>query len=197
MILLSHALDKERRQIAYEESRNQAAREASIQYKKYLEEQMIKEAEDTFFADEVRKREEDRVFNEREAALKAREDARNYLMKLVHEGRQEQIQYKHQQLLKEKEDDQKLLSRFQQENALALRKEREAEEARRQIARSNNSELLHQIDLRKKREELERQEAYLADKEMKYREKIHQQKLAQQAGSVRLNYPLQKNNWYS
>lgn len=158
---------------------------------------MIKEAEDTFFADEVRKREEDRVFNEREAALKARDDARNYLMKLVHEGRQEQIKYKQNMLLKEKEDDKLLITKFQQDNLLGLKKDRENEETRRALARNNNEELLKQIELKKRREELERQEAYLADKEMKYREKIHQQRLAQQAGSVRLNYPLQKNNWYS
>jgi hypothetical protein len=60
-ILLEYALRKESEQIAREEAKKHANREASLKYKKFLEEQMVKEAEDTAFLDDVRKREEEKV----------------------------------------------------------------------------------------------------------------------------------------
>jgi len=39
----------------------------------------------------------------------------------------------------------------------------------------NRSQLQQQIDYRRYREEAEKQEAYLADKQTKYMEKLHQQ----------------------
>lgn len=196
-ILLDYALRKEQEQISAEEAKRLANRQAALKYKKFLEEQMVKEAEDTAFVDEVRRREEEKVWKARDDALQAREDARKYLMKMVDEGRQEQIHYKYEQLKKEKEEDYKFLDKFAQENQESIRKEREESERRRQIALRNKDELNSQILTKKQKEELERQEAYLADKQMQYRERLHQQRLAEQAGSVRLNYPLQKNNWYT
>jgi hypothetical protein len=196
-ILLDYALRKEREQIAAEEAKRNANKQAALQYGKYLEEQMIKEAEDTAFVDEIRRREEEKVWKARDDALQAREDARNYLMKLVDEGRQDQIRYKHEHEARERAADSKFVTKFMQDAADAVRQEQEEVEARRRIAESNNEQLQKQIQARRLREEMEKQEAYLADKEMKYREKLHQQRLAQQAGTVRLNYPLQKNNWYT
>ena len=196
-ILLDYALRKEAEQIAFEEAKKHANREAALKYKKFLEEQMIKEAEDTAFVDEVRRREEEKVWKARDDALKAREDARRYLMQMVDQGRQEQIRYRHEQTIREKEDDKKFLYKFAVDNEEGRRKDEAERERRRNENLANNQELQKQIEIRKMREELERQEAYLADKEMKYREKVHQQKLAEQAGSVRLQYPLQKNNWFT
>jgi hypothetical protein len=196
-ILLDYALRKEAEQIAIEEAKRNANRESAMKYKKYLEEQMIKEAEDTAFLDEVRRREEEKVWKARDDALKAREDARRYLMQMVDQGRQEQIRYRHEQTIREKEDDKKFLYKFAVDNEEGRRKDEAERERRRNENLANNQELQKQIEIRKMREELERQEAYLADKEMKYREKVHQQKLAEQAGSVRLQYPLQKNNWFT
>lgn len=196
-ILLDYALRKESEQIAAEEAKKNANRAAAMKYRAYLEEQMIKEAEDTAFVDEIRRREEEKVWKARDDALQAREDARNYLMKMVDEGRQEQIRHKQKQEQEEKAADLKFVTKFMDDAADAVRAEREAVERRRRIAEENNEQLQRQIDARRMREEREKQEAYLADKEMKYREKLHQQRLAQQAGSVRLNYSLQKNNWYT
>ena len=72
-------------------------------YRKYLEEQMVKEAEDTAFVDEINKREEEKVWKARDDALQARQDARDYLMKLVDEGRQVQIAAKREAVQKEKD----------------------------------------------------------------------------------------------
>lgn len=196
-VLLDYALRKEREQIAAEEAKRNANRQAALQYRTYLEEQMIKEAEDTAFVDEIRRREEEKVWKARDDALQARDDARAYLLKLVDEGRQEQIRYKREHDERERTEDSKFVTKFMQDAADAVRQEREEAEARRRQAEMNNEQLQKQIQARRLREEMEKQEAYLADKEMKYREKLHQQRLAQQAGTVRMNFPLQKNNWYT
>ncbi len=196
-ILLDYALRKEREAIAAEEFKKNADRQAALQYRKYLEEQMVKEAEDTAFVDEIRKREEEKVWKARDEALQAREDARSQLMRMVDEGRQDQIRYKHEQLKREKEDDSKFVKKFMDDASDAVRIEREAQERRRHANVDNNVQLTKQIELKRYKEELEKQEEYLADKQMQYRERQHQQRLAQQAGSVRLNYQLQKNQWYT
>jgi hypothetical protein len=180
-----------------EEAKKLANRQAALKYKKFLEEQMIKEAEDTAFVDEVRRKEEEKVWKARDDALKARDDARKYLLQMVDEGRKEQIQYRHIQNKREKEEDLIFLDKFARDTQESIQKEREDAERRRNNAVGNRSELTSQIDLKKHKEELERQETYLADKQMQYRERLHQQRLAEQAGSVRLQYPLQKNNWYT
>ena len=46
-ILLHYAMQKEREKDAEEKAKRDGAREAARTYKKYLEEQMVKEAEDT------------------------------------------------------------------------------------------------------------------------------------------------------
>ena len=46
-ILLHYAMQKEREKDAEEKAKREGAREAARTYKKYLEEQMVKEAEDT------------------------------------------------------------------------------------------------------------------------------------------------------
>jgi hypothetical protein len=196
-ILLDYALRKEQEANAAEEAKRVANRQAAMQYRKYLEEQMIKEAEDTAMVDEIRRREEEKVWKARDDALQAREDARHYLMKLVDEGRQEQIQHKQRQFEEEKRENLTFVKRFMEEANEAVQKERNAQEQRRFQALTNNEQLQRQIDERRRKEEIERQELYLADKEMKYREKLHQERLSQQAGSVRINYPLKKNNWYT
>lgn len=196
-ILLDYALRKEREQIEAEEAKRNANRQAALQYRAYLEEQMIKEAEDTAFVDEIRRREEEKVWKARDDALQARDDARAYLMKMVDEGRQEQIRYKREHDEQARHEDLKFVTKFMQDASDAVRQEREEAEARRRQAEMNNEQLQKQIQVRRLREEMEKQEAYLADKEMKYREKLHQQRLAQQAGTVRVAFPLQKNNWYT
>jgi hypothetical protein len=55
--------------------------------------------------------------------------------------------------------------------------------------------LLKHIELRQEKEELERQQAYLQSKEMEHVERMHQQRLKNQGGVVRLNYPIKSGQW--
>lgn len=196
-ILLDYALRKEHEKEVEEEMKRIANRNAAVQYRKYLEEQMIKEAEDTAFVDEIRKREEEKVWKARDDALNAREEARNYLLQQVKDGRQVQIQDKRAHLQMETQEGKVFADKFIRDAEEGKLKERMERERRRQIATENQSLLKQQMDYIKYKEEVEKQDAYLADKQMQYMERQHQHRLADQAGTVRANFPLMKNKWYS
>jgi hypothetical protein len=196
-ILLDYALRKEREAIEAEERKRMEDRQAALQYRTYLQEQMVKEAEDTAFIDAIRRQEEEKVWKARDDALRARDEARQRLMVMVDEGRQEQIRYKHDQAARDREEDERILRHIQEQLRIAEVEELRKEQERKDQLKSNQHELKHQISRKQHLHELQAQEAYLEDKEMRYREKMHQQKLAQQAGSFRLNHPIQKNNWFS
>lgn len=196
-ILLNYALTKEAEQIAAEEAKKNSARNAAAMYKKYLEEQMLKEAANDAEVDAIRKAEEEKVWKARDDALEARRVARENLMKLVDEGRQEQIAYKRNEMERERVEDEHFARSFVEDAKVGIRREREEAEKRRKVAEDNNQILLRQIASRQARAEAEKQETYLEDKQMQYKEKLHRQRLQEQAGSVRLNFPLTKNSWYT
>jgi len=196
-ILLNYALQKEREQLAAEKAKRESGRQAALMYKKYLEEQMVKEAEDNSWIDEVRKREEERVWKARDDALQAREDARAYLMKVVDEGRQEQLRATRAATAAEAAEGQIFADKFIREAQEGIEQERVEAEARRRLAQQNNAKLFEQMALRKRQDDLTRQEIFLADKHMQYIEKKHRQRLAEQGGAIRTRFPLKQNNWFS
>lgn len=195
--LLRYALAQEKAAAEAEEAkRNENRRQAAV-YKKYLEEQMIRDAEDTAYLDDMRKKEEEKVWKAREDALAARQQARDYLMKMVDEGRQEQIAHKKQQTIAEKEEEAKWVAKFKADHEEGLMMDRAEAARRRQIALDNAAELQRQLQERREKEERMKQEEYLAVKHMEHMEKLHKQKLAEQGGVARTFRPLKANNWYS
>jgi len=196
-MLLDYAIRKEGAKQAEEDAKRSADRNAAVQYRRYLEEQMVREAEDTMFVDEIRKREEEKVFKARDDALQARDDARSYLAKMVDEGRQEQIRAKRATDSVAGVEGQVFAAKFIEDAKEAVRAEARAAEARRDLAVDNQGRLQSQMDYRRFKEEAEKQETYLEVKQMKYMERQHQARLTEQAGAVRTFRPLQKNNWYS
>lgn len=193
-ILLDYALRKEAEQKAAEEAAKQAGKDAAKQYQKYLQALMVKEAEDTAFVDEINRKAEEAVWKARDDALQAREDARNYLMKMVDEGRQEQIRSKKTSLEKEMKEGEIFASKFLEDARSAVMLEKREEEMRKQKNIENQKLLTDQIEYRKYKEDLEKQEVYLADKRMKYIERQHMAKLQTQAGTVRSFFPMKKSN---
>jgi hypothetical protein len=195
--LIAYAIAKEKEAEAEEKAKRDADKEAAKNYRKYLEAQMIKEAEDTAFVDEMRKREEEKVFKQREDALNARKEARDALMREVDAGRRLQISLREKEDLIRKEEEAKWASKFIEDAEAALELDRQDAIARRQRALDNQEVLLRQIAQRREAEELEKQEKYLADKHMQYIERAHQQKLAEQGGAVRNFRPIKKSQWYT
>ncbi len=188
-ILLNNALKLEKQQMALENAKKREGAEAAQKYRKYLDEMMVKEAEDTGFVDEMNKREEEKVQKARDDALQARQDARDYLMKLVSEGRQEQIAYKNALLAKEKADGKIFASKFVEDLKAGIAKDKAEAENRRQMAIDNNKKLQNQIAERENQQLLRKQEVFIEDKRMRLIERKHQEKLDLQGGVVRLNFP--------
>jgi hypothetical protein len=195
--LLNYALRKEREAIAEEKAKLESQKHASQLYRKYLEEMMIKDKEDNTGLDEVRKAEENRIWKARDDVLKAREDARNYLMKVVDEGRQQQINSKREQQIREREEERIYSQKFLIDAAEGVAKEKADLLRRRELAQQNNKILNDQINLRRQRQEQEKQEEYLANKHMERIERLHRQKLSEQAGKLRTNFPVSSTKWYT
>lgn len=197
MALLRFALAKEREAQEAEEAKKNANRQAALEYKKYLEEQMIRDADDAAHLDEMRKLEEEKVWKARDDALAARQAARDYLMKMVDEGRQEQIRNKRETELNQKQEERVWSERFLKDSEEGMRQERLEAEARRQVAIQNNYQLKDQINYRREKEEKEKQDEYLAYKHMLKVEEMHKKKLAEQGGVARTYRPLKQSQWYS
>ena len=188
---------KEREANEAEEAKRIANKNAAVKYRKYLEEQMVKEAEDTAFMDEVCKREEEKVWKARDDVLQARQDARDRLMELVDEGRQEQIKAKAEVAAREREEGKIFAQRFLEEAKIGVEREKAAAERRRQLNMENKEVLTQQLSVRRYNEELSKQEQYLEDKQMKYMERLHTEKLRDQGGNLRTQFPLKSGHWYT
>ena len=195
--LLKYALQKEAEAVAAEDEKRNANKAAAAQYRRYLEEQMVKEAEDNSAIDDIRRTEEERVWNARDAALDARQRARDELRRQVDEGRMEQMEYRRRAQLLEEEEDRIYAAKFIIDAKDGIAMEREEERQRRDINMENKSKLEQQIQLRRMREEREKQDTYLENKHMQYVEKMHQKKLQEQGGMVRTFRPLKQSQWYS
>jgi len=188
-MLLNNALKLEREQLEIENEKKKAGAEAAKQYRKYLEELMIKEAEDDGFVDAMNKREADKVQKARDDALQARQDARDYLMKKVAEGRAEQIQAKINKTAQEIEDDKIYAKKFLVDIKVGVEQDRAAAEKRRAVNVENQERLLRQITAREKAQEMEKQDIFLDEKRMQLIEKRHRERLSAQGGVVRLQFP--------
>ena len=195
--LLQYALAKEREQQEAEEAKKNATRQAAREYKKYLELQMIRDAEDNANLDEMRKREEEKVWKARDDAMAERKAAREHLMKIVDEGRQEQIRLKQESEKYEIESEKVWAEKFIKEAEEGILQEKVAAEARRRIAQQNQEKLQEQISFRAQKEEKLKQDEYLANKHMLRMEALHQQKLSEQGGMARTFRPLKQSQWYS
>jgi hypothetical protein len=196
-ILLDYALRKEREQLAFEQAKKDANKNAAMQFRKYLEEQMLKGEEETKYVDAINKAEEEKVWKARDDALQAREDARSSLLKQVTDGRALQIRSKGESLIKERDADKIFASKFIEDAKEGVELEKNATMLRRTKANENNVKLQSQIQSRIDQEELARQEIYLENKHMKHVERAHQNKLAEQGGAIRMFRPLKESKWYS
>lgn len=193
-ILLDYALRKEAEANAVDEAKKKAQRDSALQYQKFLKELMVKEAEDTAFVDEINRREEEKVWKARDDALQARQDARDQLMRMVDDGRQDQIRAKREAEDMERREGQRFAEQFLLEGREAVQREKEAAAMRRERNLDNNRKLMDQINYRQHKEELERQDVYLQDRQMRFIEAQHTRKLAEQGGAVRLHRGLQKSD---
>eukprot|EP00520_Triparma_pacifica_P007033 CAMPEP_0118653246 /NCGR_PEP_ID=MMETSP0785-20121206/11733_1 /TAXON_ID=91992 /ORGANISM="Bolidomonas pacifica, Strain CCMP 1866" /LENGTH=473 /DNA_ID=CAMNT_0006545785 /DNA_START=265 /DNA_END=1684 /DNA_ORIENTATION=+ len=188
-LLLDYAIEKKKAEIHKEWMKKQNEKEQAQKYRKFLEEQMIKEAEDTKDVDEYRRKESEKIWIKRDNDKKAEDDARAKLMHEVDLGRKEQIR-----LRKEKEEDDRryFLEQVALDKAEWERQEKAEQDKLARIkagVQHNNETLMNQIALRKKQQAIEEQQKFLLNKQMAHMEKQHQARLKAEAGVVRDYHP--------
>ena len=177
IVLLNYAMKKEEDEIKAEIDKKERAQEETRQYTKFLREQMIRESIDTGELDAIRNREEERIWLDRDAKLKAQDDARNRLLREVQEGRALQMYEK--QKLKELEE-QIELEELTKRLAVSRKedeKEKLKKEAMKQRTMQDTEYIRKQIEHKQCASEVEQQKKYLHSKVMAYAEKRQKQKL--------------------
>mmetsp|Transcript_5712 Transcript_5712/g.7878 ORF Transcript_5712/g.7878 Transcript_5712/m.7878 type:complete len:487 (+) Transcript_5712:109-1569(+) len=197
LLLLDHALRMERANEMQEQAKKEEEKRVMKEYHEYLKEQMVKEAEDTAMVDAIRLQEENRIWDQREADLRAQDEARQYLMQQVDMGRQEQIRHKMEELEKDRRREQDEAMKAKIEYELMEQEERNRQMQRKMQNVDNASRLKQQINANYHNQRLEDQEKYLSAKQMQMMERKHQQRLKEQAGVVETYKPLKHTQWYT
>lgn len=196
-ILLDYALMRERENEIDGSAKKQLLRQQAIEYAEYLKEQACRDAEENAYMDDVHRKEEEKVWDARDKELKQRQEAKDYLYRMVDDGRREQIRSRQNEVVREREENEIESRKFLSLARQGVDREKEEAIKRRNIRLENNDQLQDQIAYRRLKEEKEKQDVYLEEKRMKYVEREHKQKLAQQGGALRTNFPLKSGQWYS
>jgi hypothetical protein len=194
--LLEYAMERDNAGKAEEMQKREAEKMSMRNYRSFLQEQMIKEAQDQSALDEIRLKAENEIWDARDAELAAREEARRRLLEEVHEGRAEQLRLKALREEEEKRDHYEQLEFDARAQAVAESREREEAERRVQERRDQAAILLQQVEERAKVKALEAQDEFLQTKRMEAFERAHAARLEQQAGKVVVNHPLKSGNLF-
>lgn len=194
-ILLEYALYGEEQAIMAESSRKQAIRQAAKQFAEHFQGRSSQELNDIKYGEGVRKREEEKLWQARETELQHRQDASDYLTRMVTNGRQEQIRLKSDQSNRDRLEADIFAAQYAADTREGVEREK-ADASRRRIANIDNSDkILNQISHRREKEEIENQAVYLSEKRMKAVERSHQQRVAEQGASLKANFPLRSTQW--
>mmetsp|Transcript_2981 Transcript_2981/g.4283 ORF Transcript_2981/g.4283 Transcript_2981/m.4283 type:complete len:476 (-) Transcript_2981:1321-2748(-) len=196
-VLLQHAMAKEKNEIAQEVQKKEHAQESTRQYTRFLRDQMIREKANTSTIDAIRAEEMEKIWIKRDQELLARANARSRLMHEVQEGRIEQMHLK--QAAREAEA--KSLSEEARETMLKLAAQEEEEARRREETKAatvrNTEQIKAQMDHKQTQKEKENQEKYLLYKQIQYAERMHEERIAQQAGRKAAYFPKAQTSWHT
>lgn len=196
-ILLEYALYGEEQAMMVESSRKQSIRQAAKLFAENFQGRSAKELDDIKYGEDVRRKEEEKLWQARETELQDRQDASDYLTRMVTNGRLEQIRFKTDQTNRDRLEADLFAAQYRADTRDGVEREK-TEASRRRIANIENSDkILDQITYRREKEELENQAVYLSDKRMKAVERDHRQRVAAQGPSLRANFPLRSTQWES
>eukprot|EP01084_Bolivina_argentea_P005508 10376_1 len=195
--LLHYAVQKDKAGENDEYYKREAEKERLKANRAYLEEQMIKDAEDQSALEEIRLKEENRVWDARDSELAARDNASKRLMGEVYRDREEQLRF---QALQKEEEKHYFNSQLEDDaREHAAYEEREREEAEKHFTQKlKYAQLLQdQVEARARTREAESQRQFLENKATVVAKRIEAEKVAQQAGKVVTNFPRKTSQWYT
>mmetsp|Transcript_9636 Transcript_9636/g.28152 ORF Transcript_9636/g.28152 Transcript_9636/m.28152 type:complete len:461 (-) Transcript_9636:43-1425(-) len=196
-LTLQYELDLQKAQDDKDAAKIQAEKELNARFKKYLDGFEKLKGADEAKIEAVRRKLENRIWDERDRAFQAEIDAREYLRKQVDLGRQQQIRDK---IAAEKFS----TSHYGAEIAAieAAQKKANDEDDRRQAyqkqaAIDHQSKLRLQIERNKVRRAEEKQAEFL---EKKYIEKVeaeHAYIVANEGGRCNIHHPIKSMKWFT
>lgn len=194
-ILLEYALTKEREANQFGNHKKEELRNSAIKYAQYLKEKATNDSYESSIIDSAQKRDEESVMKARDDVLQARQVARSELMRMVDDGRQEQLKSKRNQILRDNIDGQNFAVKYLANAREGIEKEKADALRRRNVSVENKDKIQDQILMKKLKDDRDLQDDYLSDKRMKYIERAQQQKLSNQGAAVRTYFPLKSASW--
>ena len=177
LILLKHALEKERCAIEMEKAKKEEGKEAGAFYVQCLRTQLMDEAAEKRRTNAIRDEASEKIFQKNDERLAAEAEMKRQWMEQVQVSRQEQIKMKQHEI-----ERLRLEEEIEVRNNKAARiREEEAERQKEEQAKADrianslaNTAIMNKMN---RDREVEQQEKFLLNKQIQYTERIHQEKM--------------------
>lgn len=177
LILLKHALEKERCAIEMEKAKKEEGKEAGAFYVQCLRTQLMDEAAEKRRTNAIRDEASEKIFQKNDKRLAAEAEMKRQWMEQVQVSRQEQIKMKQREI-----ERLRLEEEIEVRNNKAARiREEEAERQKEEQAKADrianslaNTAIMNKMN---RDREVEQQEKFLLNKQIQYTERIHQEKM--------------------
>lgn len=190
--LLDYAIKREKLQIQKEDEKSQENKGAAQEYMNFLEEQMVKENEDTRAIDRIRDEKSAGIWSAREAEKKAKDDARSKLMADVEYSRKEQILEKKRMREEERRENDKQLQLSILEREEHRLKEKQKEDLKMKATFENMLANKRTCEKRAEQKARDKQQNFLEQEHLEWKEKEHNKrldKLRSGEGVVQTHFP--------
>eukprot|EP00936_MAST-01D_sp_MAST-1D-sp1_P001102 g1102.t1 len=174
LLLLSVALEKERRELESEAAKREQEKEMTKKYQEHLRLQMIKEKEDDSLLEELRRQDEEKTWKKREDQYNREQSARRELHEAVMAGRDEQLRLKAERAKVDADLDLQQVQIFKRENKRLAELDAQALAAQKQAAIDNGIVVSRQIAVREAQRRKKKQDEFLELKQMQHAEKEYQ-----------------------
>ncbi|KAL7515314.1 hypothetical protein ACHAXN_012779 [Cyclotella atomus] len=177
LILLQHALEKERHQIEVERAKKEEGKEAAFEYVHCLREQLKEEAAEKRATNAIRDEASEKIFAKNDARLAAEAKRRKQWMEEVKLSRQEQIRLKQQEIKRLREEEELDVLEFRASQLRQEEEERQRQEQAKQEVIQNMLANKAIMEKMARDRDAEKSEKFLLKKDIEYAERLHRQKL--------------------
>ena len=181
IIMLNYALRKEKNDMEREEEERQKNQGQAQEYRVFLQQQMVKDQQDTHQIENIRDRAMEDIWQRRDAEMEAKNTARDKLMLEVNASRDAQIREKNkvaeEMRRKEAAEVDRNIELWEKERQNELDKENKKKERTINNMRFNKSMMEEKI----READLEKQRKFLVQKEMTLAEQNYQKRVEEES----------------
>lgn len=178
LILLQHALEKEKHEIEAELAKKEEGKEAAFEYVQCLRAQLKEEAAEKQATNAIRDEASEKIFRKNDERLAAEAERRRQWMEEVKVSREEQIRMKQREIerLRREEELEVIETRAEQlkQEEAEIEREEQAKKERLENMMANKAI----VDKMSRDKESQQQSKFLLSKQLAYEERLWQQKLA-------------------